>query len=307
MKKYFLVLLLSLLISLSMSCKINYIDIIKLYHNNYDGRIFNEYKRMYNMDYTGNPNSVRVEFLKSTELSDEEYLISKEEYGFDFVNILAIAIEIDYGTYKEKRIFEQIFEFDNRKTAENVQNNFYNSDIYCLRNNILFIENSANYLLLGDKCTKKNNFLVNDDIFLRTYVVNNNLSIPNDITKVANFACRGTNITSIICGESLEVIGYGAFGLCDNLEKVIFNKNVKKILTCAFASSNNLGSIIIPSSVEYIGEYAFTSGTLYCEASEKPDGWDDEFAASNVKVYWKDEWYYDDNNIPRLNSEKENI
>lgn len=310
MKKYFLVLLLSLLISLSMSCKINYIDIVELYHQNYSGTVLNEYKRMYNTEGDVIYNVVGVEFLKSSKLTQEQYNLCKEEYGYDFVNILAISSEIDYGNRREKLIVQQIIEFSSKKEAKYALENCFDSvtqEYLCIKNNVLYIENLANYLLLGNKRERKNNMLFSDDVFLKTYLSNDKLVIPDDINKISSYACRNSKINSLVCGESLEIIGYASFAWCRNLANVTLNDKLKKICSYSFSNCNKINSIIIPSSVEYIGEYAFTSGTLYCEASEKPDGWDDEFAAFNVKVYWKDEWYYDDNNIPRLNSEKENI
>ena len=68
----------------------------------------------------------------------------------------------------------------------------------------------------------------------------------------------------------------------------------------AFRECNNLKDIVIPKSVEYIRANAFTSGTLFCEAKNKPIGWETGFASKNVKVYYADEWTYDENNNPVL-------
>ncbi len=53
--------------------------------------------------------------------------------------------------------------------------------------------------------------------------------------------------------------------------------NVATIGGCAFSNCSSITNITIPSSVTYIGRYAFykcTSLTIYCEASSKPSGWD---------------------------------
>lgn len=68
----------------------------------------------------------------------------------------------------------------------------------------------------------------------------------------------------------------------------------------AFRECNNLKDIVIPESVESIEANAFTSGRLFCEAKSKPKGWKKGFASKNVKVYYADEWTYDENNNPIL-------
>ena len=111
---------------------------------------------------------------------------------------------------------------------------------------------------------------------------------------------HSSKINSVVCGESLEIIDSFSFGNCKNLTSVTLNDKLREIGSYAFADSSKLEFVIIPSSVEYIGEYAFNSGILYCEAEKKPAGWDDMFATSDVYVYWKNEWTYDENKNPVL-------
>ena len=57
----------------------------------------------------------------------------------------------------------------------------------------------------------------------------------------------------------------------------------------AFSGCSSLGSITLPSSVTSIGNYAFadcSSLTIYCETTEKPDGWNSDWNYSNRPVVW---------------------
>ena len=58
--------------------------------------------------------------------------------------------------------------------------------------------------------------------------------------------------------------------------------------------------IVLPESVEKIGNYAFSHGIIYCEAFEKPEGWEENFAYRQAKVYWGNEWEYNEEGIPVL-------
>ena len=60
------------------------------------------------------------------------------------------------------------------------------------------------------------------------------------------------------------------------------------------------GDVVIPESVIDIGYLAFTSGTLYIEAESKPAKWDRSFYGGTAKVYWGNEWEYNEEGIPVL-------
>jgi len=57
----------------------------------------------------------------------------------------------------------------------------------------------------------------------------------------------------------------------------------------AFQQCRCLTSIIIPNNVTSIGKGAFdgcSSLTICCEASSKPDGWDDNWNPNHRPVVW---------------------
>ena len=89
--------------------------------------------------------------------------------------------------------------------------------------------------------------------------------------------------------DSVRIIGSNAFDY-SRCESMIIPENVVSIEECAFQKCAELRTVFIPASVEKIAELAFreTGGTtFYCEAAEKPDGWDDDWCGDGVKeVVW---------------------
>ena len=65
-------------------------------------------------------------------------------------------------------------------------------------------------------------------------------------------------LTEYVIPNGVEVIGVGAFYLCDNLTKVTIPEGVEYIDSNAFANCTNLTSVTIPNSVIGIGFYAFS-------------------------------------------------
>ncbi len=84
-------------------------------------------------------------------------------------------------------------------------------------------------------------------------------------------------------------IGEWAFNNCASLISVTIPSGVTSIGRHAFSMCHNLTSINIPDSVNSIDESAFaecTGLTIYCEAAEKPEGWDASWNYSNCPVVW---------------------
>ncbi len=111
----------------------------------------------------------------------------------------------------------------------------------------------------------------------------------------------GEKIISITLNNNLTTIGVNAFHGCA-ITEINIPRSVTEIGTNAFYECP-LTSIVIPENVTSIGYDAFYKcGNLmyYCEATEKPDGWDDDWNYSDCQVYWGDEWEYK-NGVPTVN------
>jgi hypothetical protein len=122
--------------------------------------------------------------------------------------------------------------------------------------------------------------------------------ISNNVIEILNFSHFRKDITKLTCNISLKKIGTFAFANNKNLKVIEFNNQLDYIASGAFEGCE-IDYVVIPSSVQFIGINAFTSGILYCEAKKKPLYWQPDFAGENVKVYWKNEWKYDENGIPK--------
>ena len=136
--------------------------------------------------------------------------------------------------------------------------------------------------------------------------------IGDDAYSVVSCEYRRTNvkIPAKYRGKPVTSIGYGSFSYHGKLEKITLPDSITSISGSAFCYCENLTALVIPDSVTYIGEGAFigcNSLVIYCEASEKPEGWVEDWncrfnnygdtsTKSNwwyVTVYWGDEWEYD--------------
>lgn len=137
-----------------------------------------------------------------------------------------------------------------------------------------------------------------------------NSLIPDGVTEICGGAFYGcTALTGIYLPESVAKIGENAFSECYSLSFVDLTNGLKIIGERAFFECNDLTDIIIPGSVQYIGEYALAgcdliSRDIFCEASRKPKRWHSEWTDENSDVYWKNEWYYDEEGIPVIKKEK---
>lgn len=73
-----------------------------------------------------------------------------------------------------------------------------------------------------------------------------------------------------------------------DINKVIIPSNIEKILLSSIYSENDPLYIFIPMNVTEMEKDAIiiAHGAIYCEASEKPVGWDENWTRSDVPIYW---------------------
>ncbi|MBQ9731265.1 MAG: leucine-rich repeat domain-containing protein [Bacilli bacterium] len=178
---------------------------------------------------------------------------------------------------------------------------------YLVHQNYMFLNYYTGFaFLFGEPLTYYADNLEYYNIEQKRYIVKSSRSkkiykIPEETEGICAFAfAEDEEIREVTFCSNMKTVGFGAFTYATALEKININPELQTIGMGAFMECNNLKNIVIPESVEYIRTNAFTSGTLFCEAKSKPKGWEKGFASDNVKVYFADDWSYDDNGNPVL-------
>lgn len=142
----------------------------------------------------------------------------------------------------------------------------------------------------------ENDFVIENGA-LKKYTGNNeNVTIPEGVTKIANFAFHSNEIIkSVIIPEGVNAIGKSAFYECKNLRKItipnsvniigesVFNgcvklktitipSGVKEIKYRTFFDCKTLKEVNLPESIQKIGEFAFLGCTAlqHINLPEKP-------------------------------------
>lgn len=168
---------------------------------------------------------------------------------------------------------------------------------YMQYENIVAPRKSGSYLLLYGDSKEIDGYWLSLDgealLFDNQLTERIDIVIPQGVKYVTSFGLASDIIKTIKCNSELEVLLSGAFAAVLSLEKIEFNDGLKEIGTLCF-DVHNLEYVVIPKSVEIIGYKAFNNVTIYCEAEEKPVGWDKDFALNNCEVYWKGTWEYVD-------------
>lgn len=81
--------------------------------------------------------------------------------------------------------------------------------------------------------------------------------IPDFVTKISSVAFRNTNISELIVGKNVYIIGCGAFYNCINLHTVKLGDSVRVIENSAFFRCNKLENIEFNHKLTSIGSNAF--------------------------------------------------
>lgn len=115
------------------------------------------------------------------------------------------------------------------------------------------------------------------------------VTLSKNITEIPMQAfLRCEELSSINIPDGVISIGENAFAYCRKLTNIIIPYGVTSIGNSAFTYCTSITSIVIPASVTSIGSKAFNgwnnTQTIYCEASEKPDGWNDKWAGTDCKA-----------------------
>lgn len=199
--------------------------------------------------------------------------------------------------------------------------NFLNNKInglYVLEDNLVYCDASPMYLIKYGEPLEKDGYLYyeldNGDTLLFGDIcncsseqkgTNTTTTIPEwvDIIGgamyVAFYSVHNPNADTLIIPKNVKELKPMAF-MCTQYKKIVLSEGLEKIRTRAFDGLVNLEYTIIPKSVRFIGDYAFNYGNIFCDVYQKPIGWSSVFATDQAKVYYADEWYYDENGVPQI-------
>ena len=157
----------------------------------------------------------------------------------------------------------------------------------------------------GNKLTS-----IGDNAFAKQFELQS-VTFGEGLTTIGKRAFDGCKaLTGLVFSESLVSIGDGAFYECAALTEINLPDNVttigdeafrycqalatltlgKKVQTIGSGTFINIDvtSVIIPASVTAIDSYAFSDSRLaiYCEATSKPAGWDENWHGNSVIIIW---------------------
>ena len=111
-----------------------------------------------------------------------------------------------------------------------------------------------------------------------------NIEIPNGVTSIPLGVFKDcTSLESITIPDGAIYIGATSFAWCESLKSIEIPSSVTSIDYSAFLGCSSLESTTIPDSVTTIYSGAFeecSSLIIYCEAAERPAGWDAEWNPS---------------------------
>ena len=172
--------------------------------------------------------------------------------------------------------------------------------------------NETEELKIPDSIDKRIVLEIANEAFYKSQV--KKIILPSDLTLLDSGAFQASELEEIIFGGKLETIAESAFYLCTKLKSISLPSSTKSIGDNAFYGCSSLTSVTLNQGLESIGEsvfhlcsftsitipksvlvikkYALRKGelqnngddlrvpdgyvyTVYCEAEEKPEGWED--------------------------------
>lgn len=113
------------------------------------------------------------------------------------------------------------------------------------------------------------------DIIIPSYIIISGNKVP--VTQITDYAFYRSKVNSVKLPESLIKIGKHSFDE-SKISIIVFPSSLKEIEAMAFAKTANLKSVVIPSTIEYVGNYAFEkSGIEKVEYMSSYDGSSGQF------------------------------
>lgn len=273
----------------------DYINIEELYNENKD--VIDSV--IANMDIKEHSKRENFEYVSNEVFLDNKFQFSNFK-KFDGVRFKYEKIMYCYSN----KIVALMFEMKNEQAAKEACKKYKsvnpNNPIF-YEKNVVYFDSVAYNLMMKNYYVEDNNYVTLDGNTFLTNLSNNEIIYIPNVEEITEESCAfHTNIKKIYMNTNLEKINYGAFYGCYNLENVYLNDELKQIDMFAFYRCYSLKYVVIPKSVEIIEKHTFSHGTIYCEALEKPEGWDENFAHYQAKIYWGNEWEYNEEGIPVL-------
>lgn len=234
--------------------------------------------------------------------SNEVFLESKFQFPnlkkFDGVRFKYEKIMYYFSDKIAVLMFEMKDEQAAKEACEKYESVNPNNPIF-YEKNVVYFDPVIFNLLIENYHVEGDNYITLDNTIFLTNISNEEILYIPEVKEIAKISCLlNTNIKKVYMNANLEKINNGAFNCCFNLENVYLNDGLKVIDDYSFYACESLKYVVIPESVEKIGKYAFSHGAIYCEALEKPEDWDENFAHYQAKVYWGNEWEYNEEGIP---------
>lgn len=221
--------------------------------------------------------------LESVVFEEDSTLECIDDYtfyqcvGLTEITIPASVITLNTRIFNESSITTVLFEANSKlQTIE--------KEAFSGSNNLTEITIPASVTTIGDAA-----FNSCYSLEIVRFEANSNL---NSIGTSAFGYCN--NLTEITIPASLTKLGTMAFTNCESLVKVTFEEEsaLAEINNHAFDSCIALTEIVIPKNVTFIGSNVFINClnlTIYCEATELPSRWFENWNSSSCPVYWYNE------------------
>ena len=242
------------------------------------------------------------------EIKSHKFVKGKKDTDIEFEN--NVHVLVDYESYVSIHTddFDVVvaYCFETKEKAQYNYDMFFYLDkgMYRIINNIIFMELAGSYILLSGDSYYDGPFLydsVYDDVMLGYFPEN---EMPDTLYVIENTKAIvfpglvSTKCEKIVCNKELKKIGGLSVANNDNLSEIILNEGLEIIGKIAFSNCPKLKYVVIPSTVTFIGYKAFECEMVFCNVESKPRGLSNNFAADDTKVYWKGEWEYNENGVP---------
>ena len=88
------------------------------------------------------------------------------------------------------------------------------------------------------------------------------IEIPDSCESMEWYAFYGCDFKELVLPSNLKSIPMGAFGYCENLEKIVFPEGLLSIGESAFVACENLKSIELNNGLKTIGKTAFSGSSI---------------------------------------------